>query len=209
MNGIQFLIVGILIVILLTGLWSSTKNIKECEKNEDCIPKNPLLGASYICENGICKTKPLGNPADMFCEENGGTVEIKTDPRPENGQYSVCILSNSTECDAWAYYRGDCDSCITYCLKQPHVTCVGNWDITGEYPNCNCKFVCATTDKEFCNSNSDCVPAQCCHPNNCINKNYKTICNLLCTQECRPNTMDCGQGKCVCNNNVCQVMYIV
>jgi putative hemolysin len=208
MNGIQFLIGTVLIIVLLGGLWVTTENIEECKTDEDCIPNTSMAGVNYFCDNGICRTKPFGNPADAFCEEQGGKIEIRTDPRTEDGQYSVCILSNGTECDAWSYYYGGCDSCIIYCLKQPHVACVGNWNITGEYPNCNCKFVCTTTDKEFCSSNSDCVPSQCCHPNSCINKNFKAVCNVLCTQECRPGTMDCRQGKCVCNNNVCQVMSI-
>ena len=33
-----------------------------------------------------------------------------------------------------------------------------------------------------CTADSDCVPEQCCHPTSCINKDYKTVCNLLCTQ---------------------------
>jgi len=55
----------------------------------------------------------------------------------------------------------------------------------------------------FCQSKNDCLPAQCCHPTSCINRNYKSVCNLLCTQECQPGTMDCGQGSCDCINNVC------
>jgi putative hemolysin len=208
MNGIQFLIGIVLIIVLLGGLWGLTKNIKECETDQDCIPENPLLGVSYFCENGVCKTKPFGNPADMFCEEKGGKVEIRTDPRPENGQYSVCILPNGTECDSWAYYRGGCDNCITYCLKQPHIMCVGDWNITGEYPNCRCGFSCTSSDKNSCTSNSDCVPSACCHPDKCVNKNYQPDCEgIFCTMDCKPNTMDCGQGKCICKNNVCQVEW--
>ncbi len=208
MNGIPFLIGIILIVAILGGLWATTKDIEQCKTDEDCIPSTPMVGASYFCDNGICKTKPFGNPADAFCEEHGGRIEIRTDPRPGNGQYSVCILSNEIECDSWSYYNGGCDSCLTYCLKQPHIACVGNWNITGEYPDCSCKFVCGTTNEKFCNSTSDCVPAQCCHPDSCINKNYKSVCNVFCTQECRPNTMDCGQGQCICKNKTCQVEWL-
>jgi len=36
-------------------------------------------------------------------------------------------------------------SCEEYCKEQPHILCVGEWNITGEYPNCNCQYVCFET----------------------------------------------------------------
>lgn len=39
-------------------------------------------------------------------------------------------------------------TCEEYCKQQPHVMCVGHWEISGEYPNCNCKFVCETEEIE-------------------------------------------------------------
>ncbi len=32
--------------------------------------------------------------------------------------------------------------CENYCKEQPHIECVGEWNISGEYPNCSCKFTC-------------------------------------------------------------------
>lgn len=55
-----------------------------------------------------------------------------------------------------------------------------------------------------CSSDSDCVPSQCCHATSCINQDYKKPCNLLCTQECRPGTLDCNKGSCQCVNNQCK-----
>lgn len=57
-----------------------------------------------------------------------------------------------------------------------------------------------------CQTSSDCVPAQCCHSTSCINKNYKSVCNVLCTNICQPGTMDCGQGYCDCVNNQCKAI---
>lgn len=124
MNPNQITVGIILIIVLLGGLWVLTGTIKECETDEDCIPAEPLVGARYVCENGICKTKPFGNPV-------------------------------------------------------------------------------------FCNIDDDCVPATCCHPDACVNKNYQPDCGgIACTMECRPNTMDCGQGRCVCIDNTCQVEWL-
>ncbi|MFH2028798.1 MAG: hypothetical protein ABIJ08_06680 [Nanoarchaeota archaeon] len=56
-----------------------------------------------------------------------------------------------------------------------------------------------------CNSDSDCVPSGCCHPNTCINIDHKPDCEgLSCTMDCKPGTMDCGQGRCVCENKACK-----
>jgi hypothetical protein len=39
-------------------------------------------------------------------------------------------------------------TCQDYCKEQPHIMCVGHWEISGEYPNCNCNFVCETQENE-------------------------------------------------------------
>ena len=48
----------------------------------------------------------LANPAAVYCSEQGYTVEIRTDA--EGGQYGVCIFPDGSECDTWAFYRGEC-----------------------------------------------------------------------------------------------------
>lgn len=58
--------------------------------------------------------------------------------------------------------------------------------------------------KVECNTDSDCVPKECCHPVSCVAKDSAPSCSgIACTLECRPATMDCGQGKCLCQNNKC------
>ncbi|MEW6380332.1 MAG: DUF333 domain-containing protein [bacterium] len=48
----------------------------------------------------------IGNPASAYCKENGGISEIRTDA--DGSQYGVCIFSDKTECEEWAYFRGEC-----------------------------------------------------------------------------------------------------
>ena len=48
----------------------------------------------------------IANPAAAYCEEQGGIPERRTDP--DGGTYGVCKFANCTECEDWAYYRGDC-----------------------------------------------------------------------------------------------------
>ncbi len=47
----------------------------------------------------------LPNPASVYCEEQGGKLEIRDE---ENGQRGVCIFDDGSECDEWAYFRNEC-----------------------------------------------------------------------------------------------------
>jgi hypothetical protein len=56
-----------------------------------------------------------------------------------------------------------------------------------------------------CTNDTDCVPAQCCHPGSCINREFKGVCTVLCTQVCQ-GPIDCGAGHCGCVNGHCSVI---
>jgi putative hemolysin len=60
------------------------------------------LGA---CCSQVTNNAELANPAAVYCEGQGYTVALRTD---ENGAYGVCIFPDGTECDEWAFYRGEC-----------------------------------------------------------------------------------------------------
>lgn len=43
----------------------------------------------------------------------------------------------------------------------------------------------------------ECVKATCCHATECLPADQAPDClDILCTQECVPGTIDCGQGSC-------------
>ncbi len=48
----------------------------------------------------------LPNPASVYCEENGGKLEIRT--AADGSQSGACVFPDGTECDEWAYFRGEC-----------------------------------------------------------------------------------------------------
>jgi putative hemolysin len=48
----------------------------------------------------------MPNPAAVFCQEQGYQSEIRT--AEDGSQYGMCIFSDGSECDEWAYYRGEC-----------------------------------------------------------------------------------------------------
>ncbi len=49
----------------------------------------------------------LANPASVHCEEQGGTLDIRTDA--DSGQYGVCVFADGSQCEEWALFRGECE----------------------------------------------------------------------------------------------------
>ena len=47
----------------------------------------------------------LANPASVYCEEQGGTLDLRT---TDEGTVGYCVFSDGSECEEWAYYRGEC-----------------------------------------------------------------------------------------------------
>lgn len=90
-RGIKILIgvVGVLVVVVLIGAVLCT-----------------LLSAPARSSGPESGEVGLPNPASVYCEEQGGKVEIRTDAG--GGQYGVCIFADGSECDEWAFYRGEC-----------------------------------------------------------------------------------------------------
>ena len=48
----------------------------------------------------------IANPAAVNCEKQGFRLEIRTES--DGNQYGVCIFPDGSECDEWAYFRGEC-----------------------------------------------------------------------------------------------------
>jgi putative hemolysin len=46
------------------------------------------------------------NPASVYCEDQGGTVEIRTGA--DGGQSGICIFADGSACEEWAFFRGEC-----------------------------------------------------------------------------------------------------
>jgi len=60
-------------------------------------------------------------------------------------------------------------------------------------------------DKNFeCVVDNDCVPSSCSHSVSCVPINHAPNCSgVYSTQVCQPNTLDCGQGSCLCKKGKC------
>lgn len=48
----------------------------------------------------------MPNPASVYCEQNGGTLEIVT--ATDGSQSGRCVFPDGSSCDEWAYFRGEC-----------------------------------------------------------------------------------------------------
>jgi len=48
----------------------------------------------------------LANPAAVYCNEQGGTYDIRSDR--DGNQVGLCVFDDGSECDGWAFFRGEC-----------------------------------------------------------------------------------------------------
>ncbi len=63
----------------------------------------------------------MANPASVYCEDNGGTLEIR---EGEGGQYGVCMFPGGVQCEEWAFFRGECNATSpTYCDSTADCAC--------------------------------------------------------------------------------------
>ena len=73
-----------------------------------------LVLVTVILTLTACKTEKLQptdanqipNPASVFCKENGGTEENRQ--AADGSVAGFCLFSDGSECDEWAYFRGEC-----------------------------------------------------------------------------------------------------
>jgi putative hemolysin len=56
----------------------------------------------------------MPNPASVFCEEQGGTVEIVADE--DGNQWGICQLADGTQIDEWEYWRQFHSSGVDMCV---------------------------------------------------------------------------------------------
>ena len=48
----------------------------------------------------------MPNPASVHCQDMGNVLDIRTSA--DGSQHGVCIFPDGSECDEWAYFRGEC-----------------------------------------------------------------------------------------------------
>jgi putative hemolysin len=61
------------------------------------------------CANGkpeVDDAPNIPNPASVYCEQNGGRLDFREDV--EGGDNGYCLFTDGSECEEWAYFRGEC-----------------------------------------------------------------------------------------------------
>jgi len=48
----------------------------------------------------------MPNPASVYCVEHGGRLELRTDAT--GAVTGFCVFPDKSECEEWAYFRGEC-----------------------------------------------------------------------------------------------------
>jgi hypothetical protein len=138
---------------------------------------------SSLVDDTVPDNVRLPNPASMYCIDHDGELEIVD---TDEGQVGYCILTDGTRCEEWDLYRGECP------VPNEEVDSPGDHVIYSE-----------------CVSDEDCVPEDCCHANFCVPIELAPDCeDVVCSMECVPGTLDCGQGACRCIGGLCEaVLY--
>lgn len=121
---ILFFIIYFCVPFSATGFWSKAFSplctIVGAFQGEDFLPGWCLLSEGINGEEGqeglnvntninsnanINTNVGLANPAAVKCQDNGGTSEAYT---TANGEAALCVFSDQSVCEEWAYFRGEC-----------------------------------------------------------------------------------------------------
>lgn len=142
----------------------------------------------------------LPNPASVFCQENGGDLDIAT---------GECIFPNGNSCDEWAYYCKCSDEAATQCTptmiensQDCTQSCSGEEPIDGGWSDwsfcgSDCRQIRTCTNPPPSNGGADCigVSSRSCTGGNCD----PTECNFDsdCEKEFRCDGESCIPVGCV------------
>lgn len=160
---------------------------KNCSVDSDCAVDSSRCADGvdpyHVCEEGKCVTLTfIQNPciASHVCPKgNWHRVSDGSCFRYDNCREKGCDDGSDDTVDVCVNQGTRSEGCM-YTIKDPYT----------------------------CESDSDCVPQECCHPTSCINAKYKKSCEgVACTMVCE-GPIDCGAGRCECYNNKCTVKKI-
>jgi putative hemolysin len=90
----------------------------------------------------------MPNPASVYCKQNGYELEIRT--AADGSQSGVCIFTDGSSCDEWAYYRGECGPTVENSPK-PATTLEATTEVGGGDPGGNASggYMPPGTTEEF------------------------------------------------------------
>ena len=129
-----------------------------------------------VLVSGCVQDAGLANPAAVYCEEQGFTYDIRTE---EGGERGYCVFPDGSECDGWAYYRGECPLL----------------NVSADY---NSLSECRTACEMFGFENSSCMQPSEAKPTH-VNRGSCLI----------PQSEQCGNvGQCDCYCYTAEILYV-
>jgi putative hemolysin len=81
-----------------------------------------LLAACNPIQNYPKSEPSIPNPASVFCEKNGGKLDLRQDA--SGGVAGICTFPDRSECDEWAYFRGECKPGDSLGMLEPDASAV-------------------------------------------------------------------------------------
>lgn len=118
---------------------------------------------------GCTQKNEIANPASVFCEEQGGTLEITI--AKGGGQLGLCTLKDGTKCEEWAYFRGECP--INYKIAERLDT------------DCDIDMDCETPDDYL-------IRSSCPYTTKCLENKCTVVCPIF-DGEKYLEVRDCGE----------------
>jgi putative hemolysin len=94
---------GILLIVTVSVLAVLVSGCNEVAKDETPLMPNQTV---MPLEPTVNSTSQLPNPASKYCIEQGYNFTIRTNP--DGSQTGYCIFPDGSECEEWAYFRGEC-----------------------------------------------------------------------------------------------------
>jgi putative hemolysin len=86
-----------------------------------CIQNNaqPTQVVVSPTATSLPDTSDMPNPASVHCEQEGHKLEIRT--AADGSQSGVCVFADGSECDEWAYFRGECAPASQDTAQPEHI----------------------------------------------------------------------------------------
>ena len=91
---------SVAVVIIATLIVAGAVYAFSANREKAKVPEEPAA------QGAVGNNSGLANPASVYCGEQGGASEIRSNA--DGSQSGVCQFADGSECDEWAFYRGEC-----------------------------------------------------------------------------------------------------
>ena len=183
-------IIGIIVILLWPSNPVPNQNVTPTQNS---INYNYVFKVDPVYGTKMCPFEYPGYNGAILVYENGTPLNLSLDGKfiGINGTLSNMKIKTCT-CDSFIAKTYNCTPGDPV-YENETVIVVHNYKMI------------SNKSVYYCNSDSDCVGATCCHPRICINKAFAPNCKrAICTMLMTPGTLD--YGHCSCINHTCEAI---